>query len=55
MPRGGKRDGAGRPKLNVKRVNFTLPPEHIAWLKSTGNASKAIRELINEKIRQEAR
>lgn len=48
MTRGGKRAGAGRPPLKVRRVDITLTDAQIDWLKRQGNASKVIRELINK-------
>ena len=43
---GGKRKGAGRPPLSVKRIYITLTAEQIDWLKRQGNASATIRKLI---------
>lgn len=50
MTRGGKRPGAGRPSLQVKRVDITLTLEQIEWLKKQGNASETIRKMLEEKM-----
>ena len=50
---GGKRQGAGRPPLNVQKLNITLPQEQIDWLKATGNASDKIRSIVEDKMDEE--
>ena len=50
MTRGGKRPGAGRPSLQVKRVDITLTENQIAWLKKRDNASETIRKMLEEKM-----
>ena len=48
---GGKRKGAGRPPLHVKKFYITLKSEQIEWLKAQGNASDQIRNLVEDKMR----
>lgn len=50
MTRGGKRAGAGRPPLKVRRVDITLTDAQIDWLKSQGNASETIRKMVEDKM-----
>ena len=40
----------GRPReiLGGKRINIYLSAEQIEWLKTQGNASKAIQKLIDQ-------
>jgi len=51
--RGGRRDGAGRPRLHeagVERVVVYLPPSYVGALVRVGggNISQAIRQLIED-------
>lgn len=50
LKHGGKRQGAGRPKLpqTRKRVIFTLSPETIAKLKDEKNKSGLVEKLLIE-------
>jgi len=47
---GGTRPGAGRPSIKATRVDITLRPDQIEWLKSKGNMSEVIRELVDREI-----
>ena len=53
--KGGKRPGAGRPKLppNRKKVAWlaSLSPEVREWLQQQKNASRIIENLIREKMK----
>jgi len=53
MPRGGKREGAGRPKEPNKKKRYTirLRPDQILWLKNR-NASKTIGDAIDRLIKE---
>ena len=44
----------GRPRSKEGRIalNLTLPPYTVAWLKATGNASEAVRALVDAEISQ---
>ena len=55
MPRGGKREGAGRKKNPDKKKNYTtkLRPDQILWLQAQKNASKALSDAINKLIEGE--
>ena len=47
--RGGARKGAGRPRLGetrTQRRSVTLEEAHWRWLDAKGNASAALRELV---------
>lgn len=46
MPRGGKRDGAGRPSENKKAVTLRLSAENAEWLRTKGNQSKMVDSMI---------
>ena len=46
----GQGQGAGRPSLQVKRVDITLTENQIAWLKKRDNASETIRKMLEEKM-----
>lgn len=52
MPRGGKREGAGRPPLppqarvGDERLSITLPADLAAHARKQGNVSAYLRRLI---------
>jgi hypothetical protein len=51
-PRGGKREGAGRPPLygeNLKAVTVWLTQEQIEWLADRGDVSVSIRRVIMDR------
>jgi hypothetical protein len=51
--RGGARPGAGRPRLGDARLirrSVTLDAKHWQWLDAQGNASAALRELVERAI-----
>lgn len=54
-PRGGKREGAGRPPKpegRLTRYTISVPPEQFEWVRAHGGA-KRIRALIAAAMRQE--
>jgi hypothetical protein len=48
-----KPDGRGRPSFQATKFYITLTKDQIDWLKSRGNASKQIRDLINREMQAE--
>jgi metal-responsive CopG/Arc/MetJ family transcriptional regulator len=54
MPRGGKREGAGRPKGNpdeaFQRVSMTLSPDVLAALDSYAKEQRLSRSAAVEKL-----
>lgn len=54
--RGRQGEGGGRPQKPLEekkqRVTLTLPPEQIEYLKSTGNASETVRNLIAQAMKK---
>lgn len=53
MVKGGRREGAGRPTLDVERLYVTLRRPQIEWLKGKGNASEVLRSLVDRAIEEE--
>lgn len=47
---GGTRPGAGRPRTEGERHNVKLPAHVWEWLKTSGNASLKIVELVENKM-----
>lgn len=52
MVKGGKREGAGRPSLDIQRIYITLRRNQIAWLRAQGNASETVRGLIDRAMEE---
>jgi len=51
MPKGGKRDGSGRPKgVKTAPVNLSLPFHMVEWLNKHGNKSKTVQRLIQREM-----
>lgn len=53
MPRGGKREGAGRPRKfseRGSRIDVYLPEYQINFLKTEGNMSQKIQNYINQEM-----
>ncbi|MBR6287608.1 MAG: hypothetical protein IKR18_11655 [Bacteroidaceae bacterium] len=50
---GGKRDGAGRKRVNSKRIGLSVPDDVVEALSKVGNMSQFIVEAIREKVKRE--
>ena len=43
-----RKPGRPRESLGGKRISIYISKEHLEWLKTQGNASKAIQKLIDQ-------